>query len=896
MPKIRFTDISTGTTQDADADLPIDATPYGGSEATVRPKVYRTAAASAVVLPPVNQIAPTIAGTPAVAATLSLAGFDWDGASSFAHRWLADGVLVGSAATYTVQTGDQGKTISAEMQGIGAGVSSGWVAATNVVFIPVVALAVVTADEWQTYEATADADTRKMYVRVDDTPSAGFEFGFWRSATTGPEDVTLITMGALSYVTDHYEATSAGQAAVGTPTARTPQYIRIAERNVANPTNTGLWRWVSEEKSYLASSVPATPVVSVSQGTAVGEIIINITTLADASGRAVTKYQYRVDAGAWVDMSGLDIGSRSITGFTPLQSYTIEVRAVNANGNGAATAAATTIAGDPPVLPDPVTTLVFGSQQFTLDGAYTVITHIDGPKCIVSASPVTILSKTPEIVPTAGAVRNGVMKNPPRGRQSFDTRVTQFDASRLESFPLSLAPNDIMLSAVSMPPGVIVGARSGFVDSYDMVYVAASAPNPLSLAPTVTPWTGRTTLEAGPVIDYDTAAAALPTTYSATGVIYRTGAQADKALRFNPIYGLTYQASNTAPDAGYECTFPSWWGSHFGKDINTDNGNYGQYVNARISDWCWQLFAPTASVSLESKANILMRLCSFAWQTWQGWANNNTRPPGSGEGHQQMHHAAFNLLYYLTGNTTGMDEFRTKFPGVWNAFFYHTSDTIAGFAPWGDADNPSAMFDFPYPAHYFRRRITAVDAVTNTITVPTYALFGAGAAFGASGKERWTNLLVWRESDGANARCSGPYLDWNQWPGTVAKPGTRTLTLSTWPGFEVGDIIYAKSPFTPSIGDPDWRVTLSRNHYNASSIMSYRNQAMILAQLAFLRVLGLHRPDWQTAWDYAMYCDEANTPVAGNDFPVTYESDRNFAKIWAAHKATILAVPQPYLT
>ena len=892
MPKIRFTDISTGTKQDADAPLPIDASPYGGSGATVRPKVYRTAAAPAAVLLPVNQLPPAIAGTPAVAATLSLAGFDWDGATSFAYRWLADGVLVGSADTYTVQSGDQGKTISAEMQGIGGGVSSGWVAATNVVFIPVVALAVVTADEWQTYEATADADTRKMYVRVDDTPSAGFEFGFWRSATTGPEDVTLITMGALSYVTDHYEATSAGQASVGTPTARTPQYIRIAERNVADPTNTGLWRWVSEEKSYLASSVPATPVVSVSQGTAVGEIIINITTLADASGRAVTKYQYRVDAGTWVDMSGLDIGSRSITGFTPLQSYSVEVRAVNANGNGAATASTTTLAGQPPLPPPTVTTLVFGSQQFELDGAYTVITHIDGPKCIVSASPVTILSKSPAIIPTAGAVRHGAMKNPQRLLQSFDSRASQFNTANLASFPLSLSTGDILLSAVSTATGTTTDARDGHIDSYDMVYVAASAPNPLSLAPAAIGWTGRGTPAVGPIIDYDTAAAAMPTSYGVTGFAYTSDANIDRAMRFNPIYGLTFQASNTAPDAGYERLFPFRWVSPVG--YGGTLGNYGQHVGNRMSNLYWQLFAPTADVPVARKAKILMRLCSFAWQTMAAWDGNATTVVRTGEGHFQFHQAPFALLYHLTGNTAGLDAMRTAHPGVWNCFFYLTEDAIPEwFMPWGNADDPGTMNDLPYPAETFRRRIQAVDAAAKTVTIYSITNIGTTGRGGGGAKKKWINLNLTREGDpGSATRISGPTSDW-----TTGYTATYTLQLETWPtpGFAVGDIVTAQPPWTPALGEAHWVITRNRNDFSASSRHSYRDQADVLSTLAFLRVLGLHRVDWQPIWDYALRCDNANDPVAGNDFPECYEPATTFGTIWPAHKATILAIAQPNL-
>jgi len=898
MPRIRFRNIATGTTQDANAALPIDATPYGGSAATLRPKALRTRAAASVVLPPENRQRPAIVGTPATASTLSLAGFDWDGAGEFNYRWLSDGVLAGSAATYVVQSTDEGKTITAEMQGVGAGVTSRWVSAANVVFIPVVALAVVTADEWETYEAPADADTRKTFMRIDDTPSAGFEFGFWRSATPGPEDVTLTTLGAFTFVTDHYEATSSGRNPIGTPSARSTQYVRIAERNIAAPTNTALWRWVSETKTYLSSSTPDVPVVTVSQGTAVGEIIVNITTLADASGRAVTKYQYRVDGGAWVDMAGLEIGPRSVTGFTPLQSYSIDVRAVNANGDGAATAASTTLAGNPPVLPDPVTTLVFGSQQLQLDGSYTVITHIDGPKCIVSASPVTILSKSPAIIPTAGAVRHGAMKNPQRKIQSFDSRATQFDTTKLVSFPLSLSTGDILLSAVSKLTGLATGGtapREGFVDEYDMVYVAASAPDPLSLAPAAIGWAARGTPAVGPIIDFDTAAAAMPTTYGVAGYSYSTDAQIDRAVRFNPMLGFTFKGNTEVGDPGYERIFPHRWGLPIAKDTSVTN--YGQFVNGRLSDLMWQLFAPTADVPLARKAKILMRICSFAFQTVTTWNGNSVTSTSTGDGHYQMHQGPLALLYHLTGNTAGLDAMRTVHPGFWASFFFLTEDAVPEwFTPWGDPDNTTSMYTLPYPAQTFRRKIIAVDAVAQTVTIKSLSQYGPNGSYGGSGKARWPGLILTKESNPAiNARISGPTVSQaGDWP-TSSTTATYTLRLATWPGFAVDDVVTAQPPWTPAVGDAEWRLGGNPNYYCASYDHGYRNQTDCLPYMAFLRVLGLHRVDWQPVWQYALRCDNANDPASGNDYPICYEPGLNFATIWATHKATILAISQPNL-
>jgi hypothetical protein len=573
------------------------------------------------------------------------------------------------------------------------------------------------------------------------------------------------------------------------------------------------------------------------------------------------------------------------------------VRAVNANGTGLIASAGATIAGNPPAPPPAVTTLVFGSQQFELDGAYTVITHIDGPKCIVSASPVTILSKSPAIIPTTGAVRHGAMKNPQRAYQAFDTRATQLDATKLISFPLSLSTGDILLSAVSTAEGSTTDTRDGYVDSYDMVYVAASAPNPLSLAPAAIGWgVGRGTPAVGPIIDYEAAAAAMPTTYGVTGFAYTSDENIDRALRFNPIYGLTFKASTSAPDAGYERLFPFRWVSPVGFGTVADGAlkNYGQHVGNRMSNLYWQLFAPTADVPVARKAKILMRLCSFAWQTMATWDGNATTVVKTGEGHFQFHQAPFALLYYLTGNTAGLDAMRTVHPGVWHCFYYLTEDAIPEwFTPWGNADDPGTMNDLPYPSETFRRRIQAVNAVAKTVTIYSITSVGPTGRNGGSVKKRWTNLNLTREGDpGSATRIAGPGSDW-----PVGYAPLYTLQLATWPtpGFAVNDIVTAQPPWTPVLGEAHWVVRRERNDFSASSLHLYRDQADVLSTLAFLRVLGLHRVDWQPIWDYALRCDNANDPVAGNDFPICYEPATTFGTIWPAHKATILAITQPNL-
>ena len=890
MPKIRFRNIATGTTQDADGALPLDATPYGGSAATIRPKAYRQSAAAAAVIPPQNVAPPNIVGAVGVYQTLAHAGDDWIGATSFNYRWLSNGVLVGTAAAYVVQPSDEGNTITMEKQGVTLGATSAWIAATASVFIPTIIAAVVLNNEWSVSEALLDADTRKVFARVDDNPTDGYEFCI---SIDPVADVTLAPLEVMTAIQAHYELTAATPAAVGSPTNRTVQSVRVAERLIADPTNINTPRWVSEIKTFTASSTPAAPTVALSQGPGDGEIIINLTTKAPDSGRAITSYQYRVDGGAWVSLPGnLEIGPRSISGFIPLASYSIEVRAVNANGAGTATTAARVIAGDFVTEVGATTTLTFAGQQIVIEGSYTVVTHIDGPKCIVSSGPITVQSKSPAIIPTVGAVRNGVMKNPQRGIQAFDSRASQLDATKLGSFPMTLAPGDILLSAVSMPETLNLAVpREGSVDSYDMVYVAAVAPNPNTVAPPAIGWAGRTSVTPGPVIDYMAKVALLPTTYGLTGHAYPDLATISNALRFNPMYAFTTQTSNTAPNAGYERMMPWRWATPAAGYATTSN--YGQFVGNRLVDYMWHLAAPLSQVPLESKAKILALVHSFAYQCEQTWEGVNHYPPVDGA-HTMIHQGPFGLMYWLTNNNAGLDAMRTRFGGNWGQYFYLTEEMVPEwFQPWGDPDDVNSQFTLNYPSTSFRRRIITADPVLKQVTIKSLSQYGSGGRFGASTKQRLVGLYLTKEVDGESAKILSSGGDWAS--GTT---NTEIIQLETWPavGFAVGDVVTSNVDWTPAVGDAEWRITPGPNRYNPSAGMSYRSQTDVLPAIAFLRLLGLHRDDWQSVWQYCLRTELPSNPSAGNDYPPCRDAGTLGSKLWVLYQDAIKAVAQPFMS
>ena len=66
-----------------------------------------------------------------------------------------------------------------------------------------------------------------------------------------------------------------------------------------------------------------------------GDIRITISTLPDNGGSAITDLEYQLDGGSWVSLSATTTGTYDIAGLTDGTEYSVKVRAVNAEGNGA---------------------------------------------------------------------------------------------------------------------------------------------------------------------------------------------------------------------------------------------------------------------------------------------------------------------------------------------------------------------------------------------------------------------------------------------------------------------------------------------------------------------------------------------------------------------------------
>jgi hypothetical protein len=80
---------------------------------------------------------------------------------------------------------------------------------------------------------------------------------------------------------------------------------------------------------------------SVADAETSGDINITITTLPDPGDSPITDLEYQIDAGAWVSLGDTTTGVYGVAGLTDDVQVTVAVRAVNAAGDGTASAGKT---------------------------------------------------------------------------------------------------------------------------------------------------------------------------------------------------------------------------------------------------------------------------------------------------------------------------------------------------------------------------------------------------------------------------------------------------------------------------------------------------------------------------------------------------------------------------
>lgn len=523
-----------------------------------------------------------------------------------------------------------------------------------------------------------------------------------------------------------------------------------------------------------------------------------------------------------------------------------------------------------------------------IEGAVTTAQHVDGPVQIVSGSAVTILSATPATEGTGASLRNGHVLNPmvvsvTGDPQGYDGRRVNPVDTMAVTFPLTLAPGQILLLTKSSDGAGFAGspaARCGYTDAAAMIYVSQTAQPAGSLAPCGIGWPGRAELLTPTVVDYAAKAAELPTSFGVTGVTYPTLAQVRRALRFNPFYA---QRGATEQNSGYESYFPTGWGQIA---PGGSNWNYGQNIVEGLNEILMALIAPTASVSLAIKAEILLRLDSFANQMRQRLAGTGGLIGADGA-HQQFIQVACALADWMRGVQPDL----ANVLGNWGqAYRISDQDVLDAANGYGD---PETLSDYAiYPTrmwfHHWRK-ITAVSG--NVLTVETWR--NSLITQGDDQYPRWAPSQIVRQSDGATATITSESgLDINN-----GKTATKTITINAQPGtpFAVGDVIRLRALDAIVSGTADWKERTNRlNSGVPIGGKRYQNQAR-WGGLMVLRAMGLITPETLIAWDYFVRANLPNVPASDN-YPGTIGGSETItAAVYATHMTAITAVAQPYL-
>lgn len=171
----------------------------------------------------------------------------------------------------------------------------------------------MTASQW-----TATAGIESIYLEILSSPNNGGSeiTSFQYQLNNGPwVNFSGTSHNITGLPTNAYDVRVRAVNIVGSGTAsdtktRTPTEAP-AEVTAPAAFTTGQWTVTAGEESF----------------------VLNINALPNNGGSPVTAIQYRLDAGAWVNLSGTATGSRTITGLNP-QTYSVQIRAVNSIGNG----------------------------------------------------------------------------------------------------------------------------------------------------------------------------------------------------------------------------------------------------------------------------------------------------------------------------------------------------------------------------------------------------------------------------------------------------------------------------------------------------------------------------------------------------------------------------------
>ena len=547
-------------------------------------------------------------------------------------------------------------------------------------------------------------------------------------------------------------------------------------------------------------------------------------------------------------------------------------------------------------------------STLTFDGVFDTFRHVDGQVQLLTDTPPTILSKTPATyVDSDGRTRHGSWLKPMRANSKtpmpFDSAQGSFTASKLAAYPMAL-PLETPLVLGKSRSNYGGNARNGPVDTYSMVYASPVVKAAGSQSPPSVGWAGRTAMTSPSVVDYAAFAATLPTTYGQTDFPYKTLAEVQRYLRFNPVHPMV---DNPTANDGYEDRFPYMWLS---EGTGAAQGNFGKVLASSINNLFCHLIAPLNLVPLTVKTEICKLMDSYATQTIEPYLKNNAGIYGNG-GHHQWYQAMMQLHYIMRGDDAGAANVAKKIPGNWGpggqAFLIGQTELDRDFRPVGTPFSTLAESgDGPLQELYNSKapspsQLKVILEITRTggktsIKFGCTGPGGSGNSRGDALKSRHDNLVVRNVTKG-NEMLIAAHVSGDN---SVAAP--IKVELENDIAWDVGDFIWEVANFTPYLGMPSWRIvplTTAPNNATYNATYLYQNQQAWGGQLMFLAAIGKMRDEFYAAWKYMRSTTLPSFPNAKTNYPdaVDYENGyRLSSAVWAQYGEALWAKPQPLLS
>lgn len=191
------------------------------------------------------------------------------------------------------------------------------------------------------------------------------------------------------------------------------------------------------------SAVPpeAPTITSVTPGNT--QLTVNFAAPNRDGGAAITKYQYQVDSGAWVDLPSATPGPFTIPGLTNGTTYQIKIRAVSSAGNG-------TASGQSPGTPANVLTITSSNTKAGTIG--TSLTHtLTG-----SGGTATYSWSITGSLPSGLSISNDVISGTPTTAGSTSVTVTLTDSAsvtKTQTLTFTITANNPTITSASSASG-----------------------------------------------------------------------------------------------------------------------------------------------------------------------------------------------------------------------------------------------------------------------------------------------------------------------------------------------------------------------------------------------------------------------------------------------------------